>query len=670
MNDFCDSKSEDHGEGTCPMMATLSDVISAKPNAPTKNVFDSLERFVLTEEDSVRKYWDLVLAALLMYTALVFPYTLCFVELKVPAETRPPTTLFSVVVKWIVDGLFWVDLAINFFCSYRASDGREVKNVMKIWRNYMHGYFVINFLACLPSEVFSLIFEYVANGSDKVDGQNAPKAARLARLQRLSRLVRLMRVIRLAKFHAFVSNNSVWKWIQVNVAAVRVVNLFGMLALATHILGCGWYLTAVFASDPADSWLGRRVIDISGNTLLESSGSTQWLQSAYFVFTILTTVGFGDMSAVNDAEIVYVLFVMIVGTIIHSIIVSEVITALTNVDASKKTVEAQKSLVEQFAQHTEMSKTHEMQLKEWLDIPRKGEIDFDREGMNRLFMSGKLPRTIIGKLPVDLFRGELMKSSFVTVCKYSLYGERPLPPRFLILLAALSTKAAYRKDDVLYHEHDYPYSIYIVLTGTFAYVRQKLHVSAPSRLMRSGSNMCLGSELSRQQMLSGSMSALFSSPSFRRNSKSDKPAATVVPKPIMWPYQLFSYRSYFGDVELLCRTSGRLANAVCMRAGEVLLLSKNDVVKITDEFPDLTSRWRKKAHQRENHRLALLERNREDASHFFQFAASVIQTYVRAKRQSKQRSLTKTEPFLQTKTSPSLLVASESQRQTANLGAQ
>merc|ERR1712232_935953 len=93
-------------------------------------------------------------------------------------------------------------------------------------------------------------------------------------------------------------------------------------------------------------------------------------------------------------------------------------------------------------------------------------------------MSGKLPRSIIGEIPVTLFRGELIENTFVSMCKFSLNGERLLPPRFTILLAALTTRSAYEKQQVLYHEHDYPYNIFIVLNGTFAYVKQK--IEAPS----------------------------------------------------------------------------------------------------------------------------------------------------------------------------------------------
>lgn len=44
----------------------------------------------------------------------------------------------------------------------------------------------------------------------------------------------------------------------------------------------------------------------------------QWLHSFYFVLTVFTTVGFGDMSAFTEAEIGYVCFTMLLGAIVNS----------------------------------------------------------------------------------------------------------------------------------------------------------------------------------------------------------------------------------------------------------------------------------------------------------------------------------------------------------------
>lgn len=47
-------------------------------------------------------------------------------------------------------------------------------------------------------------------------------------------------------------------------------------------------------------------------------------------------VGFGDIGAVTAGEITYVCFTMVVGAVVHSIIVSEMIGVVTAMDTQQK----------------------------------------------------------------------------------------------------------------------------------------------------------------------------------------------------------------------------------------------------------------------------------------------------------------------------------------------
>jgi len=221
-----------------------------------------------------------------------------------------------------------------------------------------------------------------------------------------------------------------------------------------------------------ESWLSRRTVHPDGRTLLDVTGPEQWLNAVYFIFTVFTTVGFGDMSASTPIEICYVIVVMVVGTIFHSIIVGELIGALTQENARTRTIEAQKEIVAGYAEHAEISKYSMKMLKTWVNRPTKGEVDFDRDGMRQLISSSKIPRYIIGELPTDVFKGELMKNEFVASCRSFLREQRPIPPRFTILLSVLLSKASYLKEDILYREHDHPFNIFLVLHGTFAYAAE------------------------------------------------------------------------------------------------------------------------------------------------------------------------------------------------------
>ena len=75
----------------------------------------------------------------------------------------------------------------------------------------------------------------------------------------------------------------------------------------------------------------RRVVG-PDETLLDRPGPEQWIHACYFILTVFTIVGFGDMSALTTLELCYVSIVMLVGTIVHSILVSEMINIAIAVD--------------------------------------------------------------------------------------------------------------------------------------------------------------------------------------------------------------------------------------------------------------------------------------------------------------------------------------------------
>ena len=51
--------------------------------------------------------------------------------------------------------------------------------------------------------------------------------------------------------------------------------------------------------------------------------------SFYFINTVFTTVGFGDISATNTAERAFVVVVMYIGTIVFGLLLTEVDTAVS-----------------------------------------------------------------------------------------------------------------------------------------------------------------------------------------------------------------------------------------------------------------------------------------------------------------------------------------------------
>lgn len=68
-----------------------------------------------------------------------------------------------VYVDWIIDIIFIMDLFINFITAYEKRDGLQETRIKKIAKNYLRGWFIIDFLACIPVQ---LIEPLLVSGSD------------------------------------------------------------------------------------------------------------------------------------------------------------------------------------------------------------------------------------------------------------------------------------------------------------------------------------------------------------------------------------------------------------------------------------------------------------------------------------------------------------------------
>jgi len=245
-------------------------------------------RFVIYEANMFRKGWDLFLFVALIYTSTVFPFRLAFIDFGfgaragIPPEEfttttmnftttsvyQSPTTVTTTtsdpgceiwngyescgnpwhVIDEIINTIFWIDLFVNFFFSFREEGangrGREVGNLVVIVSKYLKTYFLLNLIACLPPQVFSSLLELtVSAGDGGVATGNANQVTRLLRLQRLSRLTRLARLLRLAKLLHLLKKNRIIRQIS-TMRGVRVFNFIGFLLFGVHLMACFWYLLA------------------------------------------------------------------------------------------------------------------------------------------------------------------------------------------------------------------------------------------------------------------------------------------------------------------------------------------------------------------------------------------------------------------------------------------
>ncbi len=113
--------------------------------------------------------WDWLVLALVTYTAVVTPYMASFVltmdeeQLETSNETTGnnnyPHSDPLVIVDYVVDIMFVIDIFINFRTTYVDSNNDVISSPCRIAVHYMKSWFIIDMLAAIPFELLLMIVD-------------------------------------------------------------------------------------------------------------------------------------------------------------------------------------------------------------------------------------------------------------------------------------------------------------------------------------------------------------------------------------------------------------------------------------------------------------------------------------------------------------------------------
>jgi len=100
------------------------------------------------------------------------------------------------------------------------------------------------------------------------------------------------------------------------------------ILLCVHITGCFWYFSASLENFHPDTWVVRYGI-------ADSPVSTAYIASIYWSLTVLTTMGFGDITPGTDLERILTMLWMIVGVGFYSFTIGSLSSILSSVDTKE-----------------------------------------------------------------------------------------------------------------------------------------------------------------------------------------------------------------------------------------------------------------------------------------------------------------------------------------------
>ena len=205
--------------------------------------------------------WDIVMLCCLLFTALVTPYEVTFLD-----EGACVTALF--VVNRLLDCLFIIDMGIIFnLITFDEVRGRWVATRAQITRNYLTGWFVIDLITVLPfwlapffnawasGEVVDCSFSTNAYELVNDGGKRAAKVTSTFRIIKLLRLIKIVRVVRASRVLKRMLQDVLMTRLEMTFATLKIWKLLLSACFIAHWQACTFTLIPAMLPSTEETWI-------------------------------------------------------------------------------------------------------------------------------------------------------------------------------------------------------------------------------------------------------------------------------------------------------------------------------------------------------------------------------------------------------------------------------
>eukprot|EP00920_Eleutheroschizon_duboscqi_P014959 GHVT01034536.1.p1 GENE.GHVT01034536.1~~GHVT01034536.1.p1 ORF type:complete len:443 (+),score=102.50 GHVT01034536.1:605-1933(+) len=295
-------------------------------------------------------------------------------------------------------------------------------------------------------------------------------AAQSLRLLKLLKLIRLVRLVRLARAMVRLRHG-----FRVKTSFASILQYFTVAALGVHLLSCGFHLLGVLglqrkvaaaqpsASSPS-SWLEK--VGPDGNALACAGPGERYLAALYYSFSLVSTVGYGDVQPESHYERIFGLFAMAFGAWTFTYGVTNVMSMVKELNAKPLRFKRKVDSLSAFMTGHELPDALRARVREYFLLLRRHRI-----GTEELADEA----WVFQELPAHLQIAIAVHCNAAIIRRSSLFSDAPQD--FVEATSLKIKKIIYRPGDVIIHQGAFGSSMFLVASGRVAVEAEGIRIT-------------------------------------------------------------------------------------------------------------------------------------------------------------------------------------------------
>ena len=526
-------------------------------------------------------FFDMTIFFFSFYSFCVNPIILCFYSKFIF------TFLFWFnIINILIDLIYITDLVLGFFTAYYDIEERYIKKLSEISFHYLTSWFIIDLLSAIP---FQSIFNLI----------NRNKGEYFYSYSGDFKLYELWEIFRLFKIYKAICKNEFFHYLMKSLSQYEGVQKNFILMFYTLIVILHGHFFAcinIFLSNlDYPNW-------VTVQNLQNSPKTDIYIASFYYIFSTVTTVGYGDIVSINIYERFNNLILLVVGIVVYSYCVSALSNYVQQVDS--KTLDYQ-----------EKSETLEQIRLNHEKMPQELYEKILRFLRYRLTNESKDQNDLIDNLPISL-RSTLIMEMYKPIIQNFIFFKTFNSSDFIIKVIMAFRPILSLKNEKLVNEGDYIEEIVFVKRGALA-----LELPLPIYI----SDKEIEGYMTKKTTSNFTQFEFNRNPTHKRFSNerpvvlnfNDKPSSTLTfirgkgltkvnttnnneSKKNIHVQQYVKIieirkNEHFGDILMFLNKRSPLSMKVKTKYAELFLLNKTDAVEISMSFPKIWSQIIKKS---------------------------------------------------------------------------